>query len=667
MKKFNLKNLTKKLENIFKICFSYLNEHKKEILHSFLLILPFILMDIITRIMNDIDFYKFYYLTPNLFTTIYIILFYQITKCFKGIIGKILYTLNFIFWFIMFIVNNVYYSITDNFFDFILLELAGEGSEYFTDAIKNANPLIWVFACFILIIFIIALKLNKQQKENNFKKLGIVLVSFVILHFLIPYTLGSANDELTFSTWRNARNIYINFNDANKSLVISGLYEYTTRNFYITYLQSEEEVNEADIAFIDSTIDDEETYKTKYTGKFDGKNLIFIQLEGIDDWVLTEDIMPNLYNLTKSSYNFTNHYSYYNGGGSTFNSEFAVNTGYITPLSYTQNAYTFNKNTFTYSMANLFKSKGYQVNAFHMNSAEYYSRGINYKNWGYDNYYGLKDQSYYTNKSYNLDRELILNPVFNELMFPTNQKFVNYIITYSNHMPFTSEKGVCKQILDLEKQEQEETTEETTKKTKTTKTTETTTEKIYTEEECIKIQAQETDLMIGLLMDRLEELKLLEDTVIVAYADHYLYTIEDETILEEHKDETENNLINHTPMFIYSKGLKKKNIKEVTSQLDILPTVLNLFGMEYHPSYYLGKDALNPDYEGIVFFSDYSWYDGKVYVENGEVVNNKKISASDLEEKNSYVNYITEKNDKILKYDYFKKYESLVETNEKTS
>lgn len=668
MKKIDWKKIYKKFKKTIKKVYKYLLKRKKEILYSFLLILPFILMDLITRIMNDIDFYKFYYLTPNLFTIIYIVLIYQMTKCFKGITGKIIYTINFIFWFIMFIVNNVYYSMTSNFFDFIMLELAGEGSEYFLDALKSANPLIWVFAIIIIIIFILGLEKNKNQEQNNFKKLGIVILGFITLHFLIPYTLGAANDELTFSTWRNARNIYINFNDANKSMVITGLYEYTIRNFYITYLQSEDEVSDVDIEFIESTINDEETYKTKYTGKFKGKNLIMLQLEGIDDWLLNEEDMPNLYSLTKNAYNFTNHYSYYNGGGSTFNSEFAVNTGFITPLSYTQNAYTFNKNSFPFSLANLFKSEGYEVNAFHMNSAEYYSRGINYKNWGYDNYYGLKDQSYYTDKSYNLDRELILNPTFNELLFPTDQNFVNYIITYSNHMPFTSEKGVCKQILDLEKKETEEKeTEKTTKKKKSTKTTETTTERIYTEQECIKIQAKETDYFIGLLIDRLKELDLLNDTIIVGFADHYLYTVEDQTILENHKDETNNNLINHTPMFIYNKNLNKKNIKEVTSQLDILPTILNLFGLEYHPSYYLGKDALNPNYKGIVFFSDYSWYDGKVYVENGLVTNNKKINKTSLEEKNSYVSYITEKNDKILKYDYFKKYNSLVSENEAAS
>jgi len=643
MKNFKMKKLIKKGKKYIKKTINYLKGHKKEIRNSFLLILPFIIMDLFTRINNDINYYKFYYLAPNLFTTIYIILIFYITKCIKGITGKILYSIVFIFYFTMFIVNNVYYSITGNFFDFVMLGLASEGSAYFTDAIKNANPIIWIASLIILISFIFALKFNKKVKENNFKKLGLIFVCFVICHYLIPLTLGSANNQLEFSTWRNARNIYINFNDANKSMKITGLYEYTIRNFYITYLQTEEEISESDIEFIESTINDEETYKTKYTGKFEDKNLIFLQLEGIDDWLLTEEYMPNLYSLTKNAYNFKNHYSYYNGGGSTFNSEFAINTGFITPLSYTQNAYTFNKNTFTFSMANLFKEKGYQVNAFHMNNAEYYSRGINYKNWGYDNYYGLKDQSYYTDNSYNLDRELILNPVFNELMFPTNEKFVDYIITYSNHMPFTSEKGVCKQILNLENKD------ETTKKT----TTKNMSEKIYSEEECILIQAKETDYFVGLLIDRLKELDLLDDTIIVAYADHYLYTVEDKTILERHKAETKNNLINHTPMFIYSKGMTKKNINEVTSQIDILPTVLNLFDMNYNPTYYLGKDALNPKYKGIVFFSDYSWYDGNVYVENGKVINNKKIKKSDLEEKNSYVSYTTEKNDKILKYDYF--------------
>ena len=128
--------------------------------------------------------------------------------------------------------------------------------------------------------------------------------------------------------------------------------------------------NEEELSFLSEEYSKEEIYETnKYTGKYKDNNLIIIQLEGIDDWLITEKDTPTLYKMMNNSINFTNHYSYYNGGGSTFNSEFAVNTGFITPLSYTQNAYTFNKNTFPYSLANLFKNQGYSVNAFHMNTS----------------------------------------------------------------------------------------------------------------------------------------------------------------------------------------------------------------------------------------------------------------------------------------------------------
>ena len=82
-----------------------------------------------------------------------------------------------------------------------------------------------------------------------------------------------------------------------------------------------------------------------------------------------------------------------------------------------------------------------------MNSAEYYSRGINYQNFGYDQYFGLKDLGGYSDELYQLDRELILNETFYNEMFKGSGKFVNYIITYSNHLPFTTDKGVCRKLI----------------------------------------------------------------------------------------------------------------------------------------------------------------------------------------------------------------------------
>lgn len=629
----------------------FLNKYK----YLLFLTLPFIAMDIITRLFgHDINFYGILSISPNLFTISWIILFIGISLGFKKKIGKYFYLFINISFLIIFLVNNVYYSMTKTFFDFNLLESASEGAPYIIDTLKNTNLLVYISFIFITILIVKVLKYIPYKTKNNYKILLSSIIIFIIIHTITPYTLGKANQELTWSSWRNPRNIYNSFNDNNKSMKISGLYEYTIRNFYITFIKTEKQENSEDIEFLDIAFADYGEYSNKYTGLFKGKNLIFIQLEGLDNWLLTEENTPTLYSMLNNSFVFNDHYSYYNGGGSTFNSEFAVNTGFITPLSYTQNAYTFNKNSFPYSMANLFKKEGYSVNAFHMNTGEYYSRNTNYQNWGYNKYYGLIDIEDYKDETYRLDRNLILNETFNSLIFNTDNEeklFVDYIITYSGHLPFTNTKGVCKMLYDEDvananqtKNEEDINSEEDNIKPEFIQ---------MTELECIKRQAKETDYMMQLLLQNLEEKNLIDNTVIIVFTDHYLYTIEDKTILDQYK-ETSNNLINKTPFFIWSKDMKRTDINKTTSQLNILPTTLNLFGIDYNPNNYIGTDALNPNYEGIVFFSDYSWYDGNVYVENGEVINNKSISYESLEEKNYYISYITKKNDLALKYNYFK-------------
>jgi len=217
-------------------------------------------------------------------------------------------------------------------------------------------------------------------------------------------------------------------------------------------------------------------------------------------------------------------------------------------------------------------------------------------------------------------------------MFKGSEPFVHYIITYTPHTPFSTDKDAGKALADV----------------------------IYgnnvpkmDEEAVAKMMAGETDYMIGLLIQALKDNNLYDNTVIVAYADHYLYTINDKSVLDKYKT-TENNLINHTPFFIWSSDVTPNKVNKVTAQGNILPTVLNLFGIEFDQNKYLLKDALAPDYEGLVFFSDYSWYDGNVYVENGVVTNGGTIDNASLEEKSSLVNTIIKKNDLTLKYNYLK-------------
>ena len=636
----------KYLEKIKDLLKKIYTDYIKKYGYIFLIFLPFLLMDIIIRSFgNGTNLYKVWNIIPNLFTITWACLFIGISLSLKSKIGKWVYLGVNILFLIMFLTNGIYYSMTHNFFDFILLESTSEGAPYMMDCIKNCN--VWIYIWFVIIIFTIYVGFRKIPKKDNFnyKNVIIVVLVFLLIHLLLPNLYGSANSSLEWNTWQNPRNIYKNFNDANKSMSITGLYEYTIRNFYITFLQTEEEETSEDYEFLMEAFSVNNNEVNKYTGIFKNKNLIFVQLEGIDDWLLTEKDMPTLYGMLNNSFVFQNHYSYYNGGGSTFNSEFAVNTGFITPLSYTQNAYSFNKNSFPYSMANMFKNQDYVVNAFHMNSGEYYSRQTNYTNWGYDKYYGLLDINDYKDKSYTLDRELINDVTFQEKMFPKDSKFVDYLITYSNHLPFTNTKGVCKLLYDME-MDLDDTVDMGEESSSTFVQ--------LTEEECIRKQAHETDYMMELLLKKLTELNLIDDTVIVVFTDHYLYTVEDKTILDKYKN-TSNNLINKTPFFIWQNNMKRTNIKEVTSQLNILPTTLNLFGINYNPNYYIGSDALSQNYKGIVFFSDYSWYDGNIYVENGVIANNKSSSQEYLDEKNYYIHYLTKKNDLALKYNVFKK------------
>ena len=636
----------KYLEKIKDLLKKIYTDYIKKYGYIFLIFLPFLLMDIIIRSFgNGTNLYKVWNIIPNLFTITWACLFIGISLSLKSKIGKWVYLSVNILFLIMFLTNGIYYSTTHNFFDFILLESTSEGAPYMMDCIKNCN--VWIYIWFVIIIFTIYIGFRKIPRKDNFnyKNVIIVVLVFLLIHLLLPNLYGSANSSLEWNTWQNPRNIYKNFNDANKSMSITGLYEYTIRNFYITFLQTEEEETSEDYEFLMEAFSVNNNEVNKYTGIFKNKNLIFVQLEGIDDWLLTEKDMPTLYGMLNNSFVFQNHYSYYNGGGSTFNSEFAVNTGFITPLSYTQNAYSFNKNSFPYSMANMFKNQDYVVNAFHMNSGEYYSRQTNYTNWGYDKYYGLLDINDYKDKSYTLDRELINDVTFQEKMFPKDSKFVDYLITYSNHLPFTNTKGVCKLLYDME-MDLDNTVDMGEESSSMFVQ--------LTEEECIRKQAHETDYMMELLLKKLTELNLIDDTVIVVFTDHYLYTVEDKTILDKYKN-TSNNLINKTPFFIWQNNMKRTNIKEVTSQLNILPTTLNLFGINYNPNYYIGSDALSSNYKGIVFFSDYSWYDGNIYVDNGVIANNKSSSQEYLDEKNYYIHYLTKKNDLALKYNVFKK------------
>ena len=123
-------NIIKYLKLSLNIVINFLNKYK----YVFFLLISFIIMDIITRIFgSSINYYKLNRLAPNLFTLSWAILFTGLTISFKKSIGKRIYLFFAIIFLILFLTNNVYYSMTRTFFDFNLIESASEGAPYIID------------------------------------------------------------------------------------------------------------------------------------------------------------------------------------------------------------------------------------------------------------------------------------------------------------------------------------------------------------------------------------------------------------------------------------------------------------------------------------------------------------------------------------------------------
>ena len=628
--------LEKQFNSIYEKLFSFIEKIYKNISIFLInnrgynyLFLSMLILDFALRIFyyDSIKFYGWYKLAPNLFSILWILLILFLTYNLKEKLGKTLYLASYILSLILFLVHAIYYSYFNIYFDFSVVKLAGEGTAYLDSVLLNIKW--WVVLISIISVYL-TIKgfrlIYHSHKFKTFRVIGILII-FISLHVAFPFLLGNIRESIEWDDWRNPRSIYKSFNDNNKSMMVAGMYEYNIRNFYVNFIRNSEKLNEEERDLLKNNFKEEKPGNVNnYTGIFKDKNLILIQLESIDNFLITNKIMPTTYKMMNNSINFTNHFSFTSGGGSTFNSEFMVNTGFSSAYNYNQSAYSFSRNDYSYSLPNLLRKSGYSTNAFHMNSHEYYSRGINYKSFGFDSYYGLKDTKQYSdNTNYWLDRELILNDNFNKLLFDNESLSMSYIITYSGHMPYKSTRGTCSLLTE---------------------------EDGLTEYECLKLQAAETDYFMSLLLEHLEINNMLDNTVIVAFTDHYLYTLEDKSLLEKNKN-TENNLINQTPFFIWSNGKHKKVINKATSQLDILPTVLNLFGIEYNSNYYLGSDILDSSFKQLVFFPDGSWYDGKTYVENGEYQFGKKISLHKINDNNLVVKRKMTLNDAVMKSNYF--------------
>lgn len=614
-----------KLQNIIR--------NNKEIISYISLILFYLIIDIIMRYfcITSSFFYSIKNIAPIIFSLSIISVHITFIKCLpkKGAITY--YLVTSIFYIIMMFVQYFHYNVLGSFFTFSEIFLAGEGLDFVNSIFQYINYkiiiLIFFFIILITINIYLIIKTNRslKRKKTIFIILGVSILLQISGYFIIKIDNNGYNDTDIDSLIYN----YKTFNIPYKSIQTTGFMQYPFQDITIYYKNLlSTKINRAkNVHDIDKYLSKRnlQTANNEYTGIFKDKNLIYIMLESGDDWLITENTMPTLYKLKKEGWDFTNRYSPFFYAGYTFNSEFAANTGYYLIEGFGE----YINNSYPNSLPNLFKNAGYKVNSFHMNNGEFYNREEFHKSFGYEKYNGNYYYDQELNKGFNYvyDTSWVRNDTSYNKIISRDEKFMSFLITYSMHMPYFN-NGICEQAIRDKK----------------------IVYKPWEEREniCIKELAGESDLMITELIERLEEDKLLDDTILIIFADHNTYGYSDKNYLASVKGTSDLNLQQKTPLIIWGKDIEQKQIDKLVDTADLVPTIANLFGLKYNANDYLATDVFANYHDNYIYFQYGEWLDE---TNNYSKSANKK-EFKDIQDK---VNNIMYYNKIILQTDYFNK------------
>lgn len=378
------------------------------------------------------------------------------------------------------------------------------------------------------------------------------------------------------------------------------------------------------------------TKKNQYTGMFKGKNLVFVVAESFNEIAVSEELTPTLYKLVNGGFHFKNYYT--SNNLSTIGGEFQALTGLYADnsmLSTWRNGSAY----FPYGIGNMFKNKGYNVFGYHNNSGYFQDRNVYLKNQGIDNFKGC-----YNGLEDIIDCEIwpqsdveMINGTYNDYI-DSEEPFLAYYVTVSGHFYYNfTGNAIAKKNKEYVKHLD------------------------YNENVKAYLATQiELDRALEILIDELEESGKLDDTVIVLTADHFPYNldIEDINTLSDYKRDVMIEA-NSNSLIIYNNKMKSVDIDKVGMSIDVLPTVLNLFGIEYDSRLIMGKDILSTS-PGLAIFKNKSWVTDKGtyyassgkfvgedvddnYVENINNVVNNRIAISRMIVANDYYRYLFDK------------------------
>ena len=332
----------------------------------------------------------------------------------------------------------------------------------------------------------------------------------------------------------------------------------------------------------------EPSMSNEYTGLFEGKNLIMITAEAFTAEAIDPVITPNLYRLATRGINFTD--SYVPATAGTIGGEFSHIFGLL-PQDGGVSFYHMACRGNTYlTMSQRLNALGYYGMAFHNNDYQYYTRNVTHNLLGYSEGY----------MGWGNGLESYIDPVWPESdlqmmeatipMYIDQQPFNIYYMSVSGHSNYSryanaQSRAHWDETASLEGQCSD-------------------TIRAY-----IACQV-DLDRAVGYLLEQLEAEGILDDTVIAICADHYPYGLDNEHLSELYGYEVTNTVLrDHNRLILWCGCLEDEDpiiVDTPTMSIDMLPTLLNLFGIEYDSRLLPGRDVFS-DAMPLYFNAGYDW------------------------------------------------------------
>ncbi len=332
----------------------------------------------------------------------------------------------------------------------------------------------------------------------------------------------------------------------------------------------------------------EPSMSNEYTGLFAGKNLIMITAEAFTAEAIDPVITPNLYRLATRGINFTD--SYVPATAGTIGGEFSHIFGLL-PQDGGVSFYHMacRGNTFL-TMSQQLNALGYYGMAFHNNDYQYYTRNVTHNLLGYSEGY----------MGWGNGLESYIDPVWPESdlqmmeatipMYIDQQPFNIYYMSVSGHSNYSRYANAQSRAHWDDTSSLEGECSDTVR--------------AY-----IACQV-DLDRAVGYLLQQLEAEGILDDTVIAICADHYPYGLDNEHLSELYGYEVTNTVLrDHNRLILWCGCLEDEDpiiIDSPTMSIDLLPTLLNLYGIDYDSRLLPGRDVFS-DAMPLYFNAGYDW------------------------------------------------------------